>query len=194
MGLNLRIGHNFTDQAHDGCLRSGEGLAAQKNVHGGELAHRAREALRGPTTGHDANLDFGLAKARALTRHDDVGVHGQLAAAPQGVAAHSGNHGFTAPADSAPKAIHVARDDLRRRGIDIFVQIRAGAKGAFASRENDDLDGWVSVQPDKCGGQCLPQRQVQRIEHAGAVQPHLHHTLCGVFFKQDVVDTGVHNL
>ena len=97
----FRLGH-FAHQAGALGVAGVDGLAAEHHLHGQGLAHGAQQALGAAGARHDAEVDFRLAEAGVLAGDEDVGVHGQLAAAAQGETVDCGYQGFGEAGDALP--------------------------------------------------------------------------------------------
>jgi hypothetical protein len=122
--------------------RSGE-----KQLHRLELAQRPQHALRAARARHDADLDLGLAEFRALAGDDDVGVHGELAAAAEREAVHGGDHGLRTRREGLPLQVGAAQHHLGGAAFRHVLEVGARREGLARTREDDDAHLGIGAQP-----------------------------------------------
>src|SRR5262245_7114073 len=77
-------------------LRGGDAPAREDHLLGERRTDDARQELRAPNAGEDAERHLGHGEDRSLRGHDEVGEYGELTAPAHGKALHGGDDGYRA--------------------------------------------------------------------------------------------------
>src|SRR3546814_3068493 len=89
----------ISDWSSDVCSSD---LPGKAELHGLGLADETGQALRAAGAGNGADGDFRLAELGAVGGKDEVAHHGDLAAATQRIARHSGDHRLARLGEALP--------------------------------------------------------------------------------------------
>lgn len=122
-------------------LDARERFARQDELHGLGLADRPGQSLATAGAGDRAQLDLGLAEVGPLRAVEDVGHHGELAAAAQRMTGHGGDDGLLdLGRELRPRldeALRVGLGEGERRHL---LDIRTSSERLLRAGQDDDRD------------------------------------------------------
>ncbi|MCY1393695.1 hypothetical protein D9M71_85980 [compost metagenome] len=156
-----------------------DGFAGEHHLHGQGLADRAQQALGAAGAGHDPEVDLRLAEAGVFAGDEDVGVHGQFAAAAQAEAIDGGDQRLAEAGDALPVGQARVIEDADQVALGHFLDIGAGGEGLAAAGDDHDAGFGVLLGGIQFGGQFTQQLGIERVERFRALQGDQADTLLG---------------
>ncbi len=140
------------------------------------LADGAQQPLRAASARHQAELDLRLAELRGSRGHDDVGMHGKLAAAAERIALHRGDDGLRAAGYHVPVTMRLLREHVGR--AELFERLDVGAGGEIPAPAADDdrADLWVFGKAGDRRRELFADFEIDGVARLGAIdldQPHM---------------------
>lgn len=152
-------------------VRAAEGLAGEDQLHGAGLAEGAREALAAAGAGDDAEPDLGLAEVGHLGAVEDVGHHGELAAAAEGVAGDGGDDGLL----DLRRQLRPRLDEARRVRLGEgqrrhLLDVGAGRERLLRPRQHDHRDAVRRVELAHGLVELGDERRAEGVEGFGPVE------------------------
>jgi hypothetical protein len=169
--VDLGIGDDLVHQADVQRLGRAHETARVDDVLGPRGADEPGQPLGAAGPGDDPQQDLGLAEARALTGHPEVGAQRQFEAAAERVSGHRGHHRLADPGDSGESRLEAAavRRHLGEAGLRQLLDVRAGREDLLAAVEHHGTDLRIGVGLRRGGRDLVLDPRVERV-HRRPVQ------------------------
>ena len=115
-------------------------------------------------------LTSGWLKLADSPGNDEVGVHGQFAAAAPGQAVDRRDYGLGAGGDGLPQAMVGPQHHFDGAGLGHGLDVRSGGEDLGATGEDDAADGRIDGKAAEGLGQLLAHRIVEGVAHRLTVE------------------------
>src|SRR5215467_2176783 len=165
-------GRNYTrNEAGPLGFRRIHHAAGQDQVHRLRLAHCSGEPLRAPNARDDAELDFRLAELGRVRGNDNVGLHGEFAAAAERKAGHRRDDRLARFRNRIPIRTEIPEIGFDKRFVGHLLDVSTGGKGLLVAGDQHAPDLVVGIESLDRARKLIDQGLVECVQGLRAVEP-----------------------